>query len=419
MRSLLGSSAILPRRRASALLALLLLATTALLAQYRSKRPAAHALRAVGVLEWPASGGAPRLVPLIILADGQYYDASIYQASPVPMAVEPGTVYEGQQAGAAKGLFTISAAQELTEAKVWYGAGTWAEGETGTYATAPREQDRPILRRAKPAASAPAAGAVQPAPQAATEQQMESDPNRPVLQRGKPPAPAPAPSPPPVRPAATPPSAPVSAAVPPPPPAASQRMVAVSDAQPGENRSFVLSWSPSEKETLSKKAVALAQQEIARYTLAPGGQHAVPGPLTGLDVRFFDVFSDNAPEIVLSAHLPAGNYAVPAARPRPGAGKRGAARAKEQAQPDVYITLVARSDLDGNLRRIFVSITDSGRLDAVPRLELLDAVDADGRGVGQLLFHKIGPHDTGLEGNVVLYRVDPDRLTELFDSWVQ
>ena len=394
----------------------MLLATTALLAQYRSKRPAAHALRAVGVLEWPASGGTPRLVPLIILADGQYYDASIYRASPVPMAVEPGTVYEGQEAGAAKGLFTISAAQELTETKVWYGAGTWAEGETGTHATAPREEDRPVLRRAKPAASAPAAGAAQPAPQAATEQQMASDPNRPVLQRGKPPAPAPAPSPPPVRPAAAPPAAPVSAAVPPPPPAASQRMVAVSDAQPGENRSFVLSWSPSEKETLRKKAVALGQQEIARYTLAPGGQHAVPGPLTDLDVRFFDVFSDNAPEIVLSAHLPAGTYGRPAARASRGSK---AMTTTPRSQPDVYITLVARSDLDGNLRRIFVSITDSGRLDAVPRLELLDAVDADGRGVGQLLFHKIGTHDTGLEGNVVLYRVDPDRLTELFDSWVQ
>jgi hypothetical protein len=395
-------------------LLLVLLAAATLLAQYRSKRRPAHLLRAVGVLEWPVSGGTPRLVPLIILADGQYYDASIYRASPVPMAVEPGTVYEGQEAGVAKGLFTIRAAQELAQQKLWYGAGAWAEGETGTYARAPREEDRPILRRAQPEESGAPAPASQttPAPQAPTERQLESDPNRPVLGHGKPAARTaePAASAPAKQPVAP---APAAAA---PPPAAPRRMVAVSDAQPGESRSFVLNWSPSEKEALKKKAVALAETEIAKYTLAPGGQHAVAGPLTDLQVHFFDVFSDNAPEIVLSARLPAGTYAARAARAsRRSKVKTGAA----QAQPDIYITLVARSDLDGNLRRIFVSLTDSGRLDAVPRLELIDAVDADGRGVGQLLFHQIGPKDTGLEGNVVLYRVDPYRLTELFDSWVQ
>jgi len=339
----------------------------------------------------------------------------------VPMAVQPGTVYEGQQSGVPKGLFTIGVAQELTEKKLWYGAGAWAEGATGTYAAEPREEDRPVLRRTKPGDSAAPAPSRQatPAPQAPTEQQVESDPSRPMLQRGKPPAQPATPLPPPAaKPAPASSAAPAPATAPPAAPAP-KWMVAVSDAQPSENRSFVLSWSPSEKDTLTKKMVALAQQEIAKYTLAPGGQRAVPGPLTGLEVRFFDIYSDNSPEIVLSAHLPAGSYAAPAARPSRKAAGKAATRSKGQAQPDIYITLVARGDLDGNLRRIFVTITDSSRLDSIPRLELIDAVDADGRGVGQLLFHKIGPRDTGLEGNVVLYRVDPDQLTELFDSWVQ
>ena len=401
---------------------MVLLAAAALFAQYRSKRPPAHVLRALGVLEWPATGkSVPRLVPLVILADGKYYDASIYLASPVPLAVEPGTVYEGQQVGVPKGLFTINVAQELTEKKIWYGAGAWAEGATGTYAAAPREEDRPILRRARPEDSgAPApSGPATPAPRAPSEQQVESDPNRPVLQKGKPPAAPPTPpSPPAAKP--TPAAAPAPATAPASPAAPNKWMVAVSDAQPAENRSFVLSWSPSEKDALTRKAVALAQEEIAKYPVAPGGLRAVPGPLTDIDVHFFDLFTDNAPEIVMSARQPAGNYAAPSTRSsRKGAGKAMPRPKGPQAQPDIYITLVARGDLDGNLRRIFVSITDPSRLDSTPRLELIDAVDADGRGLGQLLFHKIGPLDTGLEGNVVLYRVDPDQLTELFDSGSQ
>ncbi len=198
-------------------------------------------------------------------------------------------------------------------------------------------------------------------------------------------------------------------------------MVAVSDAQPGDSHSFVLNWSPSEKDALTRKMVALEEAEIAKYPIAPGGPNAVPGPLTDLDVHFFDIYTDNAPEVVLSARLPAGTSAAPAGRtPRQGKTRARAQRAKgPQAQPDIYITLVARGDLDGNLRRIFVSLTDPSRLDTTPRLQLIDAVDADGRGVGQLLFHKIGTKPGGLEGNVVLYRVDPDQLTELFDSWSQ
>ena len=399
----------------------MLLAAATLFAQYRSKRPPPHALRALGVLEWPATGkSVPRLVPLVILAEGKYYDAGIYLASPVPLAVQPGTVYEGQQSGVPKGLFTINVAQEMTEKKIWSGAGNWAEGATGTYAAAPREEDRPILRRARPEDSgAPASsGPATPAPQAPTEKQVESDPNRPVLQKGKPPVPPPAPpTPPATKPVAStpPPPAPAAAS-----PAAPKWMVAVSDAQPGEGHSFVLSWSPSEKEALTRKAVALAQEEIAKYPIAPGGTRAVPGPLTDIEAHFFDIYTDNSPEIVMSARLPAGSYTAPATRsPRKGAGKAATRSQGPQAQPDIYITLVARGDLDGNLRRIFVSITDPSRLDSTPRLQLIDAVDADGRGLGQLLFHKIGARDTGLEGNVVLYRVDPDQLTELFDSWVQ
>jgi len=50
--------------------------------------------RALAVLRLTASGKAT-LVPITILMNGKYYDASAYKATPVPIALESGTVYEG------------------------------------------------------------------------------------------------------------------------------------------------------------------------------------------------------------------------------------------------------------------------------------------------------------------------------------
>ena len=64
--------------------------------------------RALALVEWPANGGSPRVIPVTILVDGRYYDASIYKADPVPMALEPGNVYEVEQSGASIGMVTLT-----------------------------------------------------------------------------------------------------------------------------------------------------------------------------------------------------------------------------------------------------------------------------------------------------------------------
>ena len=46
----------------------------------------------MGLLEL-ASNGKAHLIPITILYDGEFYDASAYKAAPVPMALESGTVY--------------------------------------------------------------------------------------------------------------------------------------------------------------------------------------------------------------------------------------------------------------------------------------------------------------------------------------
>ena len=83
------------------------------------------------------------------------------------------------------------------------------------------------------------------------------------------------------------------------------------------------------------------------------------------------------------------------------------------AAPEQYlITLVARTDIYGNLRKLYSGVTDKFHLDVTPRLELVDAVDADGDGRGELLFRETTEAGRGY----VIYRATGDKLWKMFDS---
>src|ERR1700733_15290645 len=90
---------------------LVISATLALMMVPAASAQAAHAAkankgpRALGLIEM--TNGKARLIPIVILIDGQYFDASAYKASPVPMALWGGTVYEGVRTGVSQGLFTV------------------------------------------------------------------------------------------------------------------------------------------------------------------------------------------------------------------------------------------------------------------------------------------------------------------------
>src|SRR5207248_6868336 len=75
----------------------------------QTKAPAATGGAATAKSKTPVKY-APRLIPAIILNEGKYFDADAYMATPVPWAIQPGTVYEARQAGESKGLFTIQRA---------------------------------------------------------------------------------------------------------------------------------------------------------------------------------------------------------------------------------------------------------------------------------------------------------------------
>jgi hypothetical protein len=452
--------------------------------------------RALGLVELTASGKA-RLVPITILYDGEYYDASAYKASPIPMALESGTIYEGFRAGVSLGLFTITGA--LQGNNTWRGAGTWQSASAIAAAKDAAAKKRavmskpapeppegpPVLRRASPKAKSPkddpsAGPAASPAPASApaastppAAPEAGGDSDRPVLKRPSPAgapaastaAPATAPgadedSDRPVlkRPAAAPTEAasasprPVSApadeadrpvlkrgaptpgelkkrnaavtalestktpkdlhkpsATPSAPSEPVQLIPAISDAAGPEPRPYAYSLKPDEEQKLRKKILAVAADEVRAWAAQPeaaaskpAARASRPGSKTqpadpsfeDVQLHAFDLSNSNEPIVVLTAkaRLPV----------RPGT----------TSDLQYIITLVARDDMYGDLHKVFASVTDTNHFDVLSRLELIDAVDADGDGRGELLFRQVS--DSG--SAFVLYRVIGDRLWPLFQG---
>ncbi len=416
--------------------------------------------RAIGLIELPANG-RPQFVPIAILVNGDFYDASAYKADPVPMALWPETVYEGVRSGISQGLFTVNQAVEDPKTTEWIADGTWlpAGSIPKTIAkkhesSVPRGMDddsgSPVLRHSgdkKPEPPTPASPApdatksastasppVQAAPQqtpppppsqpspatttttqaspAPADGSSEQDPNAPVLRRGKPaPKPAEALTPPPTpaskttsRPSgvATTAKAPTSAPT-------VQVFPAISDADGPEPRPYSYDLKPGEEEQLRKRMLALAADEIATRAkqLAPESAPS-PTPRTrakkstpvqpdfqNVQLRIFDLSLSNEPVLVLTAN---------AQMPKPSANAA--------VSPRYAIALVAREDINGDFHKAFSQVTDADHLDVLPRYELIDAVDADGDGRGELLFREISDTSSAF----AIYRVIGDQLYPLFQG---
>jgi hypothetical protein len=76
------------------------------------------------------------------------------------------------------------------------------------------------------------------------------------------------------------------------------------------------------------------------------------------------------------------------------------------------MTYVVHQESSGELHKLFSQITDDDLLDLVGKMELVDAVDADGDGHAELLFHRIGATTQSFE----LYRAGRDQLWKLFEG---
>jgi hypothetical protein len=351
------------------------------------------------------------VIPIAIMVDGRFYDASIYKADPVPMALDPGTVYEVEKSGEPQGLVTLTVAKETAQG-AWFADGRYQTNAQLAAAHAPRKSQTnaasemggpPKLRRGP----APASTNSEPAPAPATSEPARDESGRPILRRGRPSAEQADALPGRV---STKPGTPAAAPGKMAPAAVSHVLPAISDAGGPQPHSYGFDWSPQEKQRLTSAVETLASAALADYARAHPG--ARPGKLENAQVQVFDLDYNNSPDLVLSAS--AREAAAPAVTERPRRGTAGGmnSAATQAAAITYWVTVVAREDLNGDLRKLKAWVTDSKHLDAFPRVELIDAVDADGNGRGELLFREIS--DIGR--NYVIYRVTPDYLTALFNS---
>jgi hypothetical protein len=491
--------------------------------------------RAVALLQL-SPGDKVSLVPVAILINGKFWDASAYKAAPVPMALEPGTVYEVERTGSSQGLFTVNTAlhsNAVNSPTPWIATGAWVPAgtetakkaleaeavpvgidtsdapprltknpskETPSTSTAPAAEpsapsnsagsssgtnsgDEPprLSRPASPPASsasaspsstpasAPApgdskgsstsAGSNSPQPgsnqtgsnqpkSASTGPQSGSTPppvksetakptdrpntpesdsgateaNRPRLRRGKPAesfanedvpgytklgvAPSSI--------TATAVAAKTTAAKTPAPNGPVQLIPAISDAAGPDPHSYGFEWLKGEEGERRQQMIALAKEQLRAYLSAqakatitpksaatPASRRAatkkLPEPiLSDVQMTAYDLWATNQPVVVFSAQaqmpLPAG-----------------------QSAPDALqysILLVAYPDIYNNFHKLYAGVTDKYHLDLTPRLELIDAVDADGDGRGELLFRETSDAGRGW----VIYRATADKLWKMYDS---
>jgi hypothetical protein len=326
------------------------------------------------------------------------------------MALDPGNVYEVERGGKPVGFFTVGEARAAKDH--WIAFGDWQpEVEKPPAATksakphSVEDDERPVLHKRQSTTAEPQGpSAPQSSPSAAVPAPPPpppDDPNRPVLRRGKP---KPEPQPQEESRETTSPSKPQSA-----PPAATAKagevLPAISDAGGPEPRPYTYAWAPDEQPKLTKAISDISTAEVARYVKNTPALHFAPAAtFDHVAVRAFDLHYDNTPEIVFTARVPA---VVPSA-------SRTRTTRPPQPAPDFffYVTVVGQTDLYGQMRKLFSSVTDSAHLDAFPRLELIDAVDAEGTGRGNLLLHAFS-RDTA---SYQLYHVGPDSLRKLFDS---
>ena len=190
---------------------------------------------------------------------------------------------------------------------------------------------------------------------------------------------------------------------------------AISDAAGPPPHSFKFEWLKGEEGDRRKQMMDLAKTELRAYLAgrakiqtpakstrtAAARKTPTPEPIfDNVQITAYDVWNSNQPIIVMTAtaHLP-----------EPPAGT---AHSQVESELEYSVCLVTYPDIYNNLHKLYSGITDRFHLDVTPRLDLVDAVDADGDGRGELLFKETSDLGTGW----ILYRATGDKLWKMFDS---
>jgi hypothetical protein len=442
-------------------------------AQYAKKRKPDTGPRAVGLLKIDAKGGA-QLIPIVIRIDGKFYDAGAYKADPVPMALQPETVYEGVKSGVSQGLFTTAGAGHAPEG--WFADGKWRStaqieaAKTKTKAENEKKAQKasedpinsgpprlrhpgdapppgssaapPDARKTPPATPTPAGSAnpppsPPPSPSAkdstakapAKEGSAQADSGRPVLHRQEPSETSHeqtrADSGRPVL-RRQDPSETSHEQTKVTPEAMSGPFVwvpAISDAGGPDPRPYSYQMKPEDEAAFLKKMLAMAGTEVSDRA---EGLDKGNGKGRGEESK------SKASNRSAASNKPAPSKAKANVRPAPTPEFQGVqlhvfdlsnsnepvliltANATVPARADLVFTiaLVARQDIYGDLHKVSAQVTDTQHLDVLPKYEFIDAVDVDGDGRAELLFRLTSDAGTAY----AIYSVIGDKLWPLFEG---
>ncbi len=392
--------------------------------------------RALAVLQ-QLPNGTTRLFPVSIYLDGQFYDARFYYAKPVPMSLYDQTEYIALSDGMPVGKFVVHTAQQIPDSAIWWGIGDWkpstasdTSGDNSKPALAKsgsKDDDRPVLKKPgsddkktdstseakglsksdgtfkpdsdsdRPVLRKPKDGA-KPQPQVTAITGLKShvdtaasDPDRPLLQRKQPVQK----------------NEPLTVTAPKRGEKGAKYLVAISDSSTMNNRPYDYVASASEKAKWTAELTKMAMDALRKYS-----QTQTRAPLVAnakfaeSSMKAFDLDYSNAPYLIFTGRVD------PTVEPPRATTKKAAVEAAPLQLATFYVTVVARLNSQDQLNPLLSMPTDSLHLDLNPRLDLIDAVDADGDNRAELLFRKI----TDNVGSYVLYRMTPFQMTQVFDG---
>jgi hypothetical protein len=271
-------------------------------------------------------------------------------------------------------------------------ASTASSGTTASSGNVPEDDpDRPTLKRRSPAE---AKRAKEEAEVSGTgvDPALNNDPNRPRLHYGKPGAAA----------ADNEPSRLVGL------PVDLHQMVAVSDAVDRDPHDFARSWEDAaERAAILEKMQTLARAQLAGYDVGPAAPAAAakktvastarrkkaaavvpPAALMDEVLKGYTLSYGGDPTYIYMAHT---------------AGTGAALR---------YVTVVAQSDEQGELKAAIQSVTDAAHLDRTAQMKFVDVVDVDATNRASLLF-ELRAQSTR---QFALYRVIAGQAQQFFVS---
>jgi hypothetical protein len=429
-------------------------------------------VRAVAVYEWTGEEGKPtasRVVPVSLFIDGQFQDAAIYMARPVPLALDTGTVYEVRKAGIDAGDLELVYERHLTSGDTaeiddgWLGYGALKLKPKPTYETkkqsgalpqiavngnaphfggkpaagaspgstpaAADDPDRPSFHKRSDANDS-SAGKTGSTGSAGSSSDAADEADRPTLKRRSP-AEIKAnqkkkdsarvvagndlnddPDRPTLHRGST--THTDEEEIPPLRglPKDMRQSVAVSDAKDRPEHDFARSWeSADEKAEVLGKMQEFARAQLAEYKGVGPAEAPAPAPVpapSSKAKRRHPV----APATPLPVPLPLNDELIAGYTLSYGGAATYVYMATSPGANGVarYVTLVAQDDPVGGLKVALASVTDSTHLDRTPWMRLVDVVDADASNRASLVMELRAAHTR----QFALYRVIGAKADQLF-----